>query len=97
MIEGIRQIGRDNARTPVQWSSDAAAGFTSGEPWIAVNPNHATINAAAQRDDPDSVYSFYRRLIALRHRDPLVVTGTFRRSRCRARMWSSHAKTARDP
>ncbi|RQP11822.1 MAG: alpha-glucosidase [Microbacteriaceae bacterium] len=78
VMERIRRIGRDNARTPMQWDASHAAGFTSGEPWIAVNPNHRTINAAAQRDDPASVYGFYRELIALRHREPLVVTGAFR-------------------
>ena len=78
VLERIRRIGRDNARTPVQWDASTSAGFTSGEPWIAVNPNHVAINAAAQRDDPRSVYAFYRELIALRHREPLVATGTFR-------------------
>lgn len=78
VMERIRRIGRDNARTPVQWDAGPAAGFTTGQPWIAVNPNHVSINAAAQRDDPASVYSFYRELIALRHREPLVVTGDFR-------------------
>ncbi len=78
VMERIRRIGRDNARTPMQWDASPAAGFTSGEPWIAVNPNHRTINAAAQRDDPASVYGFYRELIALRHREPLIVTGAFR-------------------
>jgi oligo-1,6-glucosidase len=77
VMERIRRIGRDNARTPVQWDASPSAGFTTGEPWIAVNPNHTRINAAAQRDDPDSVYSFYRALIGLRHREPLVVTGAF--------------------
>jgi len=78
IMERIRRIGRDNARTPVQWDAGPSAGFTTGEPWIAVNPNHTRINAAAQRDDPASVYSFYRALIALRHAEPLVVTGEFR-------------------
>ncbi|MFT4284111.1 MAG: alpha-glucosidase, partial [Protaetiibacter sp.] len=78
IMERIRRIGRDNARTPVQWDAGPSAGFTAGEPWIAVNPNHTRINAAAQRDDPASVYSFYRALIALRHAEPLVVTGEFR-------------------
>jgi oligo-1,6-glucosidase len=77
-MERIRRIGRDNARTPMQWDAGPAAGFTTGEPWIAVNPNRVAINAATQRDDPASVYAFYRELIALRHREPLVVTGSFR-------------------
>ena len=53
------------------------AGFTSGDPWIAVNPNHRWLNAAAQYDDPASVFSWYRRLIELRHTSPLVVDGRF--------------------
>jgi oligo-1,6-glucosidase len=78
VLERIRQIGRDNARTPMQWDASPTAGFSTGEPWITVNPNHVTINAAAQRDDLTSVYGFYRELIALRHREPLVVTGSLR-------------------
>lgn len=78
VMQRIRRIGRDNARTPMQWDAGPAAGFTTGEPWIAVNPNRVAINAATQRDDPASVYAFYRELIALRHREPLVVTGSFR-------------------
>ncbi len=68
---------RDNARTPVQWDDTAQAGFTTGRPWIAVNPNHDTINAAAERADPDSVFHLYRRLVALRHEDPVVQRGDF--------------------
>ena len=55
----------------------AAAGFTTGTPWLAVNPNYKEINAAAAAADPDSVYHFYRRLIALRHEEPAVVYGDF--------------------
>ncbi len=53
------------------------AGFTTGTPWLAVNPNHRWLHVAAQRDDPHSVLAHYRRLIALRHRDPVVVDGDF--------------------
>ena len=79
VLDGIRHSGRDNARTPVQWDASAEAGFTTGTPWIAVNPNHAWLNAAAQYDDPDSVFAYYRRLIALRHARPVVALGSFRR------------------
>ena len=79
MMAGIAARGRDNSRTPMQWDASRYAGFTtpdaSVEPWIAVNPNHAEINAAGEFDDPDSVYSFYKRLIALRHDDPVVAAG----------------------
>jgi oligo-1,6-glucosidase len=73
----LRARSRDNARTPMQWDSSAQAGFTTGTPWLAVNPNHKEINAAAAVADPDSVYHFYRRLIALRHDEPAVVYGDF--------------------
>lgn len=73
----LRQMGRDNARTPMQWDDTAHGGFTTGQPWIGTNPNHSWLNANAQRDDPASVFSFYRTLIALRHDDPIVVDGDF--------------------
>nr|WP_296066965.1 alpha-glucosidase [uncultured Actinoplanes sp.] len=73
----LRARGRDNARTPVQWDASTHAGFTTGTPWLAVNPNYRQVNAAAQRDDPDSVYHYYRRLIELRHTEPAVVDGDF--------------------
>ena len=68
---------RDNARTPMQWDAGPHAGFTTGEPWLPVNPNHTTINAAAAQADPPSVFTHYRALIALRHDHPLVVDGRF--------------------
>ena len=68
---------RDNARTPMQWDDSPQAGFTTGTPWIAVNPNHATINAAAARADERSVFHHYRRLIELRHTSAVVVDGDF--------------------
>lgn len=77
VLHALRDRSRDNARTPVQWSSGEHAGFTTGTPWLPVNPNHAEINAADQRKDPDSVFHFHRRLIALRHTHPVVVDGDF--------------------
>jgi oligo-1,6-glucosidase len=77
VLAALAPLNRDNARTPVQWDASRHAGFTTGAPWIAVNPNANHINAAAQVDDPDSVYSFYRQLIALRHAEPVVSHGTF--------------------
>lgn len=73
-LAAARVVSRDNARTPMQWSAQHGAGFTSGEPWIAVNPNHETINVAADRADPDGVFQHYRRLIAMR-RDLAEVRG----------------------
>ena len=69
---------RDNARTPVQWDRSPQAGFTTGTPWLAVNPNHIEINAEAALADPDSVFHHYRRLIELRHTLPVVVHGDYR-------------------
>ena len=68
-LDAVAKYSRDNARTPMQWSGEANAGFTSGTPWLKVNPNYTSVNAAAQMDDPDSVRSFYKKLIALR-KDP---------------------------
>lgn len=59
-------MSRDNARTPMQWSSDLNAGFTSGIPWLKVNSNYPDINVSLQETDPSSVLNYYRRLIALR-------------------------------
>ncbi|MGV9708387.1 glycoside hydrolase family 13 protein [Streptomyces sp. NPDC003483] len=73
----LRARSRDNARTPMQWNSSGQAGFTTGQPWLPVNPNHVRINAADQQNDPDSVYHYYRRLIELRHNEPAVVDGDF--------------------
>lgn len=68
---------RDNARTPMQWDESAQAGFTSGTPWIAVNPNYTKINARAQTKDPGSVFHYYKKLIALRKETPVMVYGKY--------------------
>lgn len=65
-LAAVSFFSRDNARTPFQWDDTANAGFTAGTPWLRVNPNYTRINAAAQTVDPDSVFSFYKALIALR-------------------------------
>ncbi len=77
VLAGLRAHGRDNARTPMQWDDSAHAGFTTGTPWLAVNPNYPAVNAADQSKDANSVLAHYRRLIALRHREPAVVDGDF--------------------
>ena len=77
VLRGLRAMGRDNARTPMQWDASPGAGFSTGTPWIAVNPDHTTVNAADARRDQGSVYHHYRRLIALRHSEPAVVHGDF--------------------
>ena len=77
VLAALRVRSRDNARTPMQWDGGAAAGFSTGTPWIAVNPNYPEINAAAQIDDSDSVLAHYRAVIELRHTDPVVANGDF--------------------
>jgi len=73
----LRAKSRDNARTPVQWDATPNAGFTSGQPWIQVNPNYREINAQQALADPDSIFHFYRRLIALRKANPVMVYGVY--------------------
>lgn len=77
VLAALRTMSRDNARTPVQWDASPHAGFTTGTPWLAVNPDHGEWNAEAQRTDPASVLAHYRRLIALRHELPVVALGHF--------------------
>lgn len=68
---------RDNARTPMQWSAETNAGFTSGTPWIRVNPNYTSINAEAALADPDSIFYYYQKLIRLRKQHPVIVYGEY--------------------
>ena len=77
MMGFLKRISRDNARTPMQWDDSKNAGFTTGTPWIKVNPNYVTVNAAAQVKDPDSVFSYYKKLIRLRHENPVIVYGDY--------------------
>jgi oligo-1,6-glucosidase len=77
VLANLRLGSRDNARSPMQWDLTDHAGFTTGTPWAAVNPNYTDINAAAAVADEDSVFHHYRRLIALRHDEPAVVHGTY--------------------
>ena len=77
VLAGLRAMSRDNARTPMQWDAGPHAGFTTGEPWIPVNANFRTINAAEAVADPDSVFHHYRKLIELRHTEPVVAHGDF--------------------
>lgn len=78
MMDYIHHIGRDNARTPMQWDDSENAGFTTGTPWLKVNPNYKKINAASQVNDPDSVYNYYKKLIALRKEHEIVVYGDYK-------------------
>lgn len=78
-LKRVHRQGRDNARTPVQWSDAPNGGFTTGEPWIGVHPEYREINAANALDDPDSIYYYYRDMIALRKQNPVLVTGVYKR------------------
>jgi oligo-1,6-glucosidase len=77
LMAALQKMSRDQGRTPVQWNASPDAGFTTGTPWIAVNPDYPQVNAAAQVGQPGSVYEHYRRLIELRHTDPVVTDGDF--------------------
>ena len=85
MMGALAKRGRDNSRTPMQWNASKYAGFmpfnvqspNNSEPWISVNPNYVDINAAEQMEDSDSVYAFYKYLIALRHSEPIVSAGSW--------------------
>lgn len=68
-LKAVARRSRDNARTPMQWSDGKNAGFTTGTPWLRVNPNYTAINVEKEAQDPDSVLNFYKKLIALR-KDP---------------------------
>lgn len=76
-IKGANESGRDNARTPMQWSPAPQGGFTTGVPWIEVNPNYATINAEAAMTDERSIWNHYRSLIKLRKTHPIIVYGLY--------------------
>jgi oligo-1,6-glucosidase len=77
VMQSIHAKGRDNARTPMQWSSAPQAGFTSGQPWLAVHDNYTEVNAAQARADDHSIFHHYRELIALRKKWPVMVSGDF--------------------
>jgi len=77
VLEAIHYMGRDNARTPMQWDDGPQAGFTTGTPWIGVNPNCRDINVKQAMADPDSIFHYYRRLIALRKQHDIMVYGEF--------------------
>jgi oligo-1,6-glucosidase len=74
-LAGLATMSRDNARTPMQWTSGHNAGFTTGDPWIPVNPNHTWLNAESQIAATDSVFAHYQALIRLRHELPILVHG----------------------
>ncbi len=77
MLRFLRYKSRDNARTPFQWNSEENAGFTTGEPWIMVNPNYTEINAEEQMKRETSVFCYYQKLIRLRKQHEIIVYGSY--------------------
>lgn len=76
-MECVQKYSRDNARSPMQWNTEANAGFTTGTPWLAVNDNYVTVNAASESADPDSVLNWYIRLNRLRKEHPVLIDGSY--------------------
>ncbi len=74
----ILKKGRDNARTPMQWNDSPNGGFTTGTPWLKVNPNYKQINVAQALHDSDSVFHYYRKLIRMRKENPIMVYGGYK-------------------
>ncbi|WP_019156482.1 glycoside hydrolase family 13 protein [Robertmurraya massiliosenegalensis] len=77
IMEIIWATSRDNSRTPMQWSADENAGFTKGKPWLGVNPNFKELNVEVQKDDPNSVLNFYKKIIQLRKSNPVFTYGIY--------------------
>ncbi|RVT78730.1 alpha-glucosidase [Flavobacterium sufflavum] len=76
-IEEQKQTSRDNSRTPFQWDTTQNSGFTSGTPWLKVNPDYKTVNVIAQEKDPNSVLNYFRRLVQIRKNEPTLVYGNY--------------------
>ncbi|WP_293716148.1 alpha-glucosidase [uncultured Parabacteroides sp.] len=76
-LEEQKQIGRDNARTPFQWDKSANAGFTTGKPWIKVNPDYQTFNVISEEKEKDSILNYFKKVIVFRKENPNLVYGTF--------------------
>ncbi len=77
MIHALHENSRDNARTPMQWDDNLYAGFSTHEPWLKVNPNYTTINVSDALSRDDSIFYYYKQLVALRKTYPTIVYGTF--------------------
>ncbi|WP_208586239.1 glycoside hydrolase family 13 protein [Gracilibacillus suaedae] len=77
IMKKIWKSGRDNSRTPMQWSPDVNGGFSSGTPWLKVNPNYKEINVAVQQENPNSILQYYKRMIATRKRYEVLVYGSY--------------------
>lgn len=76
--EAVWTVGRDNGRTPMQWDQTAHAGFTTGTPWLKVNPRYEEINVEEALEDEDSIFYYYQKLIGLRHEEAILTEGSYR-------------------
>ena len=76
-LEGQKQTSRENGRTPFQWDAQQNAGFTTGTPWLKVNPNYTDVNAELQEKDPNSTLTYFRKLVQLRKNEPTLIYGKF--------------------
>ncbi|GAA0355340.1 alpha-glucosidase [Alkalibacterium iburiense] len=77
IMEYIWKHGRDNSRTPMQWTNEPEAGFTTGTPWLGVNPNYPDINVDQALNDPDSIYHYYKKMIQMRRTTPTLIYGNY--------------------
>ena len=85
VLKLIQKSARDSARTPMQWSAEENAGFSTGKPWFQVNENYREINAASQEEDPDSLLNFYRALLRFRKENPAALWGNYKEHYPRSR------------
>jgi oligo-1,6-glucosidase len=76
-LENQKESARDNSRTPFQWDDSPNAGFTTGEPWLRVNPNYVEFNVKAQEKDPDSILNYFRKMIKVRKAHPVLLYGYY--------------------
>lgn len=77
IMDSIRVIGRDNARTPMQWDESKNAGFSTGQPWLAVNPNYEEINVQEALANPDSIFYTYQKLVQIRKENSWLIRADF--------------------
>jgi oligo-1,6-glucosidase len=77
VLERLRPLARDNSRSPMQWSDAPNAGFSSGNPWIKINPNYKEINVEKDLAEPNSIYTYYQKLIALRKKNAVMIYGEY--------------------
>lgn len=77
-LEGMKISSRDNGRTPMQWDNTPQSGFSTGTPWLKVNPNYTTVNVAAQENDPNSILNYFRKMVQLRKQEPVLIYGDWK-------------------